>query len=546
MSRGKAAKGGGILAVILCIPLAFIVYFWISYSSQSISLSSVRGVTLVTPSGESVLESRSDVDFFVSLSLDAQSISTAMRDVSGEQAVEIIYDRGDKPITYRLYPSLNLSGCLLVGPETDGKSKLYVLDTDQAKQLLLRSEFEYLYSSQFLPVLTVSTGNERTEVAPVECDWKYIKPDGNVYSYTPASLAAGDEVYTVYKGLENHLSFSPDNETKPYTLSDVMFVSESGVQYRIDDISELDLSVDTLVNVSFTAKWSNLNGAQSYGEASYKFRILYDIPAVLSASAETLRIGDILRIDAKHLNADESVKLNTALDTIPLRFFVTSEDNGFALLPIGINSPLGATTLGLTTNGGTSTYPLTLESLSGSGAWDPISITEEQFQSSMSKTHLEAYLAAVEAVVSEQPDENYFTYGSDKFAYPTGSKNAKYGFGRRVNLSSPNILNDTGERTIEAEVYELAEGAEVRASQKGKVVFADTLAATGNTVIIYHGYGIYSHYYNLDTVGVSVGDVVESAKPIGTAGKTGFTADKTVLTFAVSVGDVFVNPAALR
>ena len=167
MSRGKAAKGGGILAVILCIPLAFIVYFWISYSSQSISLSSVRGVTLVTPSGESVLESRSDVDFFVSMSLDAQSISTAMRDVSGEQAVEIIYDRGDKPITYRLYPSLNLSGCLLVGPETDGKSKLYVLDTDQAKQLLLRSEFEYLYSSQFLPVLTVSTGNERTEVAPV-------------------------------------------------------------------------------------------------------------------------------------------------------------------------------------------------------------------------------------------------------------------------------------------------------------------------------------------------------------------------------------------
>ena len=325
-----------------------------------------------------------------------------------------------------------------------------------------------------------------------------------------------------------------------------MFVSESGVQYRIDDISELDLSVDTLVNVSFTAKWSNLNGAQSYGEASYKFRILYDIPAVLSASAETLRIGDILRIDAKHLNADESVKLNTALDTIPLRFFVTSEDNGFALLPIGINSPLGATTLGLTTNGGTSTFPLTLEALSGSGAWDPISITEEQFESAMSKTHLEAYLAAVEAVVSEQPDENYFTYGSDKFAYPTGSKNAKYGFGRRVNLSSPNILNDTGERTIEAEVYELAEGTEVRAAQKGKVVFADTLAATGNTVIIYHGYGIYSHYYNLDTVGVSVGDVVESAKPIGTAGKTGFTADKTVLTFAVSVGDVFVNPAALR
>lgn len=546
MSRGKAAKGGGILAVILCIPLAFIVYFWISYSSQSISASSVKRVTVVTPDGESVLESRSDVDFFVSLSLDAQSISTAMRDVSGEQAVEIIYDRGDKPITYRLYPSLNLSGCLLVGPETDGKSKLYVLDTDQAKQLLLRNEFEYLYSSQFLPELTVSTGNESTTVLPIECDWKYTKPDGNTYTYTPSALADGDEVYTIYKGLENHLSFTPGNESKPYTMSDVTFVSESGIQYRIDDISELDLSVDTLVNVSFTVKWSNLNGAQSYGEAKYKFSILYDIPAVLSISAETLRIGDILRIDAKHLNPDELVKLNTALDTIPLRFFVTSEDNGFALLPIGINSPLGATTLGLTTNGGTSTFPLTIEALSGAGSWDPIAITEEQFEAAMSKAHLEAYLAAVEAVVSELPDENYFTYGTDKFAYPTGSRNAKYSFGKRVNLSSPNILNDTGERTIEAEVYELADGAEVRAAQKGKVVFADTLAATGNTVIIYHGYGIYSHYYNLDTVAVSVGDVIEASKPIGTAGKTGFTADKTVLTFAVSVGNVFVNPAILR
>ena len=69
MASGSGAKKGkSLLAVILCIPLAFIVYYLISYSSQSVSIGNVKEVTVQIPGGsETVFDKRADVDFFVDL-----------------------------------------------------------------------------------------------------------------------------------------------------------------------------------------------------------------------------------------------------------------------------------------------------------------------------------------------------------------------------------------------------------------------------------------------------------------------------------------------
>ena len=207
MASGSGAKKSkSLLAVLLCIPLAFIVYYLISYSSQAVSIGNVKQVTVQVPGGsETVFDKREDVDFFVDLLNGAKTISSPMRDVSDETPVNIICTRSDKSITYRLYPTLNLTGCLLIGPAPD--NKLYVLESEAAGKLLLRDEFDYMYSKNFLPRLYVARGESKEEVLPLESNWKYKKADGNEYVFTPQEYAKGDETYRIYKGNENEREY---------------------------------------------------------------------------------------------------------------------------------------------------------------------------------------------------------------------------------------------------------------------------------------------------------------------------------------------------
>ena len=63
--------------------------------------------------------------------------------------------------------------------------------------------------------------------------------------------------------------------------------------------------------------------------------------------------------------------------------------------------------------------------------------------------------------------------------------------------------------------------ATVKASNKGKVIFADSLGIYGNALIIDHGMDIISLYGHLSSSNVNVGDIVEKGQTIGRSGSTG-------------------------
>jgi len=62
----------------------------------------------------------------------------------------------------------------------------------------------------------------------------------------------------------------------------------------------------------------------------------------------------------------------------------------------------------------------------------------------------------------------------------------------------------------------------VEASNGGVVAFAGDMGIYGNTVIIDHGFGLFSLYSHLSSVGVEAGDRVEKGEEIGRTGSTGF------------------------
>lgn len=83
--------------------------------------------------------------------------------------------------------------------------------------------------------------------------------------------------------------------------------------------------------------------------------------------------------------------------------------------------------------------------------------------------------------------------------------------------------------------------AEVRAANKGKVVFADYLGIYGNMVLLDHGQGVFSLYSHLSQINVAVGDVLEKKSTLGLTGTTGM-AGGDHLHFSMLINGVFVTP----
>lgn len=81
----------------------------------------------------------------------------------------------------------------------------------------------------------------------------------------------------------------------------------------------------------------------------------------------------------------------------------------------------------------------------------------------------------------------------------------------------------------------------VEAANRGKVVFADYLGIYGNTVILDHGWGLYSLYAHLSRIDVEVGQAVEAGTALGLTGRTGL-AGGDHLHFSMLVQGVQVNP----
>lgn len=83
--------------------------------------------------------------------------------------------------------------------------------------------------------------------------------------------------------------------------------------------------------------------------------------------------------------------------------------------------------------------------------------------------------------------------------------------------------------------------AEVGASNRGKVVFADYLGIYGNTVVIDHGLGLFSLYSHLSQIGVVAGDLLEKGEMLGATGTSGM-AGGDHLHFSILINGILVDP----
>jgi murein DD-endopeptidase MepM/ murein hydrolase activator NlpD len=102
-----------------------------------------------------------------------------------------------------------------------------------------------------------------------------------------------------------------------------------------------------------------------------------------------------------------------------------------------------------------------------------------------------------------------------RFRIPIDGATTGKNFGRRRVLNGKPSSPHTG-----VDIPALT-GIPVQASQRGRVVLAEELYFSGNTVLIDHGFGIYTLYGHLSEIDVKPGDLVEAGAVIGKVGATG-------------------------
>lgn len=124
------------------------------------------------------------------------------------------------------------------------------------------------------------------------------------------------------------------------------------------------------------------------------------------------------------------------------------------------------------------------------------------------------------------------------FRLPVAFAKGNGSFGKR------RVLNGQSRSPHGGEDFPSAAGTPVSAPGRGRVVLAEDLFFSGNTVILDHGLALFTLYAHLESISVKVGAVVDAGAPLGRVGATGRVTGPH-LHWAARLGKARVDPLSL-
>jgi murein DD-endopeptidase MepM/ murein hydrolase activator NlpD len=118
------------------------------------------------------------------------------------------------------------------------------------------------------------------------------------------------------------------------------------------------------------------------------------------------------------------------------------------------------------------------------------------------------------------------------------------GVTKGTNFGKRRILNGQPRSPHTGADFPAPPGTPIHATQSGRVVLAEELYFSGNTVIVDHGLGVYSLYGHLSATDVAVGDDVKAGTILGKVGATGRVTGPH-LHWGITVNKARVNPVRM-
>ena len=248
---------------------------------------------------------------------------------------------------------------------------------------------------------------------------------------------------------------------------------------------------------------------QPYGSFTYIAALEIAAKPEIKFSATECTQGQVIAVTVR--NTDVQPAIETALKAEPFELY----------------GDVWKTLLGFTYNHETGEYPVTVTVDENTTKSEVIKVTDGTFSKqymTMSSETTDATMNVPGAAqqwrdkiwpLYETADDEI--YWSGQFIWPVDGRqiNTEYVLFRYVNgvyserHAGLDIDGDTGDS--------------VYAPANGRVVLAEYLHYTGNTIVIEHGGGLKSFLYHMDELSVNEGDMVTQGQIIGKVGTTGYS-----------------------
>jgi murein DD-endopeptidase MepM/ murein hydrolase activator NlpD len=254
----------------------------------------------------------------------------------------------------------------------------------------------------------------------------------------------------------------------------------------------------------------------------------------LSSSATTQ--GSLVQAEVRSVSSLSKLTANWVGHTVPFWLDNRNENVHRALLGVDVDRPSGQYELTLTGQ---------LQNGQQVGCSARVSVKSGRFV--IEKLQVSRKFVEISPEDSKRVEREHQRL-HDLFARTTPDRLWQSGFrlpldGVRTggNFGRRRILNGQPRSPHTGIDFPSAAGTPVHAAQRGRVVLAQDLFFTGNTVVLDHGLGIYTFYGHLESISVAVGDVVAVGATLGRVGATG-RATGPHLHWGLTVNEARVNP----
>lgn len=374
--------------------------------------------------------------------------------------------------------------------------------------------FDALYTTQLPPELSLTLNQSELSFDQNKVNWKYRKLNEEWYTYSV------DEKSVQIEGAQLPSITSSDD-----ILGVNLAKLPTEAQLRILDTTDNSLAFEGIVNVrqlpfpeydgefkyELKLGWDNL--AQGFsGDTALSFTVNIDLPDVFTVSKEIVKQGDLLVVTAYHVNDIDKIQVDQNLMENFTWFKTGHIYRGY--FPTNYYTNLMNYTLNFTDTESGDSVAVDIEVVGRDFKVQELTVDPNVKASTQSDAGYKEYREIFNPSRDTSAPERYYT---EDFILPVAGKlNAEFGESRNIN-GVPTPYRHGG--------IDIAapRGSNVRATNSGKVVLAQLLILTGNTVIIDHGEGLFSIYEHMDSLNVTQGDIVERGQVVGQVGSTGFS-----------------------
>ncbi len=546
-----------LLSLLLCVPLIFIIYFAFSINIEAPVDST--DITVKTADG---------YDFSFNEAEDLSVYSVAVRNASKVSEVPDIVAPGYIPTTvtytdtegqysHDYYMSLDPEECYY----SNAQGEFFKFKDYDAKELIARREFSYLYPNYTVPSLTLSIGDKSFNASVGEYEWSFKKGKEFVEGLPTKDHSGKAQYFDKDDTLSLAFSENPDTceirvlngNTTVHSASWESFADGS------DDISEALLSElygkigytnDAKLVCEVTASWEQIDSSEFFGEATYRADLVFDVPMSCQKVDPRLSPGEFTFIKLNNLNEGQNVTFISESEELPLPETRAHKigDMTFAYFPVDLSAKPGTYTIKAITDDAETEFSIvisnkdfksaTVTRIHGMAGYDAGKLELEALVKTITAQSAEEHLWADAEV------ENTSTKYSKKYQFKKPvNATASTDFGTKIT-EDPNLLSSTP-YVRNSVFFETEKGSDVVATASGKVAHVGNTAYSGNFIIIDHGFGLLSVYENLSEVLVKSGDEVKIGSLIGKTGDTecGYTF-KSGMRFSVCMEGKYINPVS--